>query len=173
MRKLIGKGAFTRAYQTGENKVEVETVCPAKECYALFSQGNPFAPEVRHTDRPGVWEMPLYPKIRAPKRQMNARAYEIYRLLKKLADDCQAQTYHDFFSTMEGLFRRGLLSEEEKEHLQDLAGDVCNAIDPRDLRFEVSPRNVTVDGAGNLILLDVFFCSKTLQEVRGRKYSYA
>lgn len=46
MRKLIGRGTFSKAYQTGESTVELVTTCPAKECYAMFSQGNPFAPQI-------------------------------------------------------------------------------------------------------------------------------
>lgn len=164
MRKLIGKGAFTRAYQIGLNQVEVISTCPAKECYAMFSQGNPFAPVTEHVgthfDGSGIFHMPLYPKMKAITQQFNARALHIYRQLRKLKYD--AESYQDFCKRVENLD----LTIDEKENIISLAGDVCNAIDCRDLRFEISPRNVACDEAGNLIMLDCFFCMKTLRKLR-------
>ena len=42
----IGKGTFTKAYLKDDGMVKIISMCPAKECYALFSQGNAFAPMI-------------------------------------------------------------------------------------------------------------------------------
>jgi len=165
MRKLIGKGAFTRAYQIGHDKVEVVTICPAKECYAMFSQGNPLAPvieSVTTTDEgKRVYHMPLYPKMRAYTKQLNARGLHIYRELRKL--ELNADSYNRFCNMVDNLS----LTEDEKDNIKSLAGDVCNAIDCHNLRFEISPRNIACDPKGNLVMLDCFFCIKTLCKTKG------
>jgi hypothetical protein len=165
MRKLIGKGAFTRAYQIGLNQVETISSCPAKECYAMFSQGNPFAPVIEHigqtNDGKGIFHMPLYPKIKSIKTQFNAESLHVYRQLRKL--ELWADSYNVFCNMVNDL----LLTDQQKEDIISLAGDVCNAIDCRNLRFEISPRNVSCDENGNLIMLDCFFCMKELMKVRG------
>lgn len=163
MYKLIGKGAFTKAYQISETEVEIISKCPAKECYALFSQGNPFAPKIeRNYDKENAFLMPLYAKVKAPKKQLNARAYEVYKEIRTFGWDC---TYYNFVKEVEiSVF----LSEEEKENIISLAGDVCNGIDPENMRFEISPRNISCDEEGNLIMLDCFFCAKTLHNTCSR-----
>lgn len=168
MRKLIGKGAFTRAYQIGLNQVEVVSSCPAKECYAMFSQGNPFAPKIEHigqaNDGKGIFHMPLYPKMKSIKTQFNAESLHIYRELRKLMNlKAWDESYHTFCDQVDNLD----LTEQQMDDIKSLAGDVCNAIDCRDMKFEISPRNVSCDEAGNLVMLDCFFCYKTLAKLRG------
>lgn len=163
MRKLIGVGTFTKAYQVEENKVEVISSCPAKEAYALFCGENPFAPKIeKDYSRKNTYLMPLYPKIKAPKQQLNERAYEIYKALRKLP---LGLNYYGFERAIENLT---VLHEEERENILGLAGDVGNAISPEDMRFEISPRNISHDKKGNLILLDCFFSAKLLREVWSR-----
>jgi len=171
MRKLIGKGTFTKVYQISETEVEVITTCPTKEMYAMFSQGRMFAPKVtRNYDKENAYFMPLYPKVKAVKKQLNEHAYNVYRALQEIHTDiwknCKGDTgYHRFCHIVEKSTR---LTEEEKENIIDLAGDVCNNMDPDDMRFEISPRNITFDEQGNLILLDCFFSSKVLHDTKGR-----
>lgn len=159
MRKLIGKGTFTKAYQTGPETVEIISSCPTKECYALFSQGNPFAPQIeRNYAKDNAFLMPLYPKLKKSKGQLSGRGYQVYKALRTLP---LGLNYHEFCASVNNL---DTLTTEEKENITSLAGDVCNAIDPHDMRFEISPRNITHDPAGNLVLLDVFFSLKALQD---------
>ena len=166
-RKLIGRGDFTKAYQVSDTQVEVVTVCPAKECYALFSKGNPFAPTIEKLDYlesgESVYLMPLYAKVRAPKKELNEDCYKIYKALRGIT--CFGMTYQKYISKVGALG----LSEEVTEYLCDLAGDVCNAIDTQDLGFEISPRNIAVGEGGQLIMLDCFFCRKVLAKIQGRK----
>jgi hypothetical protein len=165
-RKLIGKGAFTKAYQVGENEVEVHSFCPAKECYAMFSQGNQFAPVIERKET-GIYKMPLYPKVRAPSHQFNPRALHIYKTLRKMFRTTANLDYQNFCKAVNVL----PLTECERDALIEMAGDVCNAIDCKDVRFEISPRNVTHDESGNLVLLDCFFSVATLRtsfQMRGK-----
>ena len=158
MRRLIGKGQFTRCYQTGEKTVEVVTSCPTKECYSMFSGGNSFAPSVeRDYDKPNTFKMPLYPKMKSPKKQLNERSQIVYRELRRLG---LGLNYFQFCDKVNAI---SALNEEEKEEITSLAGDVCNAIDPQDMRFEISPRNVSFNENGHLIMLDCFFSLKVLK----------
>lgn len=162
MRKLIGKGSFTKAYQIDEDKVEVVSICPAKECYAMFSQGNTFAPVIEKIDHRddgySVYHMPLYPKVTAPKKQLNKAAYSIYQTLRSISGKF-GMNYNLFCEEVEATD----LEEDVKEEILSLVSDVCNAIDCFDMGFEISPRNITTDKDGNLIMLDCFFSRKLLK----------
>lgn len=166
-RKLIGKGAFTKAYQVGENEVEVHSFCPAKECYAMFSQGKQFAPVIERKET-NVYKMPLYPKVRAPSRDLNPRSYAVYKKLRFLFKYTrESLDYYNFCKYV----NMTDLEPSDKESLIDLASDVCNAIDCKELRFEISPRNISHDKDGNLIMLDCFFSIATLRtsfQMRGK-----
>ena len=165
MKKLIGKGAFTKCYQISETEVEIVSICPAKECYAMFSQGNTFAPKIDKIDYPedgfSVYSMPLYPKVTAPKKQLNPQAYEIYKTLRNIAMS-YAIDYYKFVKEVES----SVLNEDVKEAIIELCSDACNGIDPQDMGFEISPRNITTDDNGNLIMLDCFFSCKLLRTTR-------
>lgn len=170
MRKLIAKGTFTKVYQISETQVEVVTTCPTKEAYAMFSQGNPFAPKVeRDYNKENTFIMPLYPKIRSPKKQLNPHGYHIYTTLRAIHGEIWTNVkgetgYHRFCHFVEKNTR---LTEEEKQNIIDLAGDVAQTMyDADDMRFEISPRNITCDAEGNLIMLDCFFSSKLLHDTK-------
>lgn len=161
MKKLIGKGSFTKCYQVSETEVEIVSICPAKECYAMFSQGNVFAPKIDKADYRedgfSVYAMPLYPKVTAPKKQLNEQAYNIYQTLRAIAQ--QRNDYYEFVKSVEG----SALKEDVKELIIELCSDACNGIDPQDMGFEISPRNITTDSNGNLIMLDCFYSLKLLR----------
>lgn len=167
MRKLIGKGSFTKCYQISETEVEVVSICPSKECYALFSQDNLFAPVIEKIDYLAtgysVYHMPKYPRITAPKKQLNEKAYAIYKALRYISNF--NMDYYEFVQIVEEL----ALTAEVKKEIIDLCSDVCNAIDPQDVRFEISPRNITTNDRGDLIMLDCFFSCKLLASTRSRK----
>lgn len=167
MRKLIGKGTFTKAYQISETEVEIVSICPAKECYAMFSQGNIFAPKIEKVDYRedgfSVYSMPLYPKVTAPKKQLNEKAYTIYNTLRSIATT-YAMDYYKFIEAVEA----SDLDEDTKESVCELCSDACNGIDPQDMGFEISPRNITTDDNGNLIMLDCFYSRKLLRTTQKR-----
>lgn len=167
MRKLIGKGAFTRAYQIGDNEVEIITTCPAKEAYALFSQGNPLAPVIEkhdyRDDGKSVYRMPLYPKMRAPKQQLTAQAYAAYKALRGIMQQYHALPVRQAnYNVLFDMVTLSPLDDEHKANVLDLLSDVCNAIDCYDLGYEISPRNISVTPDGGLVMLDCFFSRKAL-----------
>ena len=167
-RKLIGTGTFTKAYQVGENEVEVVSFCPAKECYALFSQGNTFAPVMERVDYldsgAGVYAMPLYPKVAAPKKQLNAESYSVYKVLRDISGKWD-MNYNKFCD----LVNTSTLLNDIKEAVLELADDVSNAIDCYDFGFEISPRNISVKEDGSLVMLDCFFSRKLLRSTLSGK----
>lgn len=166
MKKLIGKGAFSKAYLRDDGQVEVHSTCMAKECYALFSQDNPLAPMIsKHdTSRNGtpVYLMPFYPRMRKPSAQLNPQALGLYKALRKLFNESYGLDYYKLTKGLQALADAGTISATDAENVASLASDVGNGIDPSTMRFEISPRNVSCDDQGNLILLDCFFCSKAL-----------
>lgn len=168
MRKLIGRGTFTKAYQIGSELVEIVTTCPIKECYALFSQGNRFAPVIEKIDYlesgEHVFHMPLYPKIKAPKQQLNSRAYHIYKELRKISYN---NDYNRIYNLIEGLD----LTTDEKEEIQSLLGDAAN-VNSQSIAFEISPRNISATKDGDLVMLDCFFDRKALTNVYKNKRLY-
>jgi len=173
-RKLIGKGAFSRAYQVSDTEVELVSVCPTKECYAMFSQDNKLAPKIEvkgFKDSKTIYRMPLYPKIKSVKQQLNAKSLFMYNELRKVMYE-----YFDYgLMRIGGDVRERFIREVNKSKIHhyykkliiSLADDVCNSVDCSDFRFEISPRNITCDSKGNLILLDCFFSKKLLQSIMG------
>lgn len=165
-RKLLGRGAFTTAFQISETVAEIKTTCPAKECYAMFSQGNPLAPVIEHvdsTDTHRIYHMPVYAKILSAKKQLNPAAYKLYTELSKIS--CTVIDYYDFIKSLDVLD----LTEEDKENVIELTNDVANGINPENFGFEISRRNIAANENGDLIMLDCFFCRKTLQKQRTGK----
>jgi len=161
MRKLIGRGAFSKAYQIGLNEVELISSCPSKECYAMFAQGNPLCPVIEKKDFDS-YKMPLYPKVRSIK-QLNDNGQLIYKELSKLSGNCD--DLYDFLKKVDCL----AIDDDQKEQIKELAEIVCNAIDPINLRFEISRRNITHNPDGSIVLLDCFFCIKTLINTRKQR----
>lgn len=167
-RKLIGKGSFTKAYQISETQVEVVTTCPSKECYAIFSQGNPFAPVIEKLDYlesgESVYLMPLYAKVKAPSRELNEESLAVYKALRVINNTYSVNDYHKFCAAIDGTS----LPEDVKDDIKDLCGDVANGIDCYDLGFEISPRNIAVGEGGQLIMMDCFFSRKLLHKTNKR-----
>lgn len=165
MRVLIGKGHFSKAYLIEENVVELISRCSTKECYVLFSSGNPLAPIIERTyvdDNLSEgflsYKMPLYPKVRAPKKQLNQKSYKLYQELRKLSNS-YFSGYHEFCFLVSSIS----IDEEDKENVMSLAGDVCNTVDCDNMGFEISPRNISHDENGNLVMLDCFFDKSALK----------
>lgn len=168
MKKLIGRGLFSKAYQISDDMVELVSICMAKEAIAMFAQGNRFAPIIERVDftdkGESVYHMPLYPKVTAPKKQLNQKAYDLYKTLREFSG-CGDMTYYRFVDLVEG----SGLDAETQEDIISLAGDVANGIDPMKLGFEISPRNITTNQDGDLILLDTFFCKTACARLHTEK----
>ena len=172
--KLIGTGAFTKAYrdQKNKNRVILHSVCPIKEAFSEgYVSDHRMFPKIEKIDSidsvkhgyMNVYEMPYYKKNNSIKNNLTARQYRLYRALREV----YAKNYkfgnfgngiYDAFREMPSEFRL------EKEALIETLDQIRNFTDfPF---FEISPRNIATKGK-KLILLDVFFCCKKLKQVIG------
>ena len=164
MKKLIGRGAFTKCYLISETKVLLESVCPIKEAMAFgwFPESTLF-PEVGKIEQ-FKYEMGYYPKVSSLKQNLDEDQYNIYKTLRKLASNLPSvRNIHDSYSKLYKAFD-GLTDET-------LSTTMCEALDAcsnygSDIGFEISPRNVAVKD-GKLILMDVFYSKSKLSEFRG------
>jgi hypothetical protein len=171
LKKLIGKGAFSKAYLLPSGDVELVSVDPVKECMALWGLGDSYLwPQIEcvdyRDDGTQVYKMPHYPKVKSIKTALEPRQYELYKALRNL----------------EGTFcaNPNLLSDELRKQFETLPDEfsaekeaLLEAVDAlgnygTDLKFEISPRNVSVIN-GKLVLLDVFFFVSQLNQVRSSK----
>lgn len=163
--KLIGRGAFTRAYLLDSGRVLLKTCCPIKEAMAWgWFPASPLFPEMKYVDV-GVYEMEYYPRVPSLKKALKADQWGIYKALRDVFNGAMTPVNKaDLYSYW---YRRfGELPEELAEVMRE-ALDAC-ANFGSEIGFEISPRNVAVKD-GNLVLLDVFFNVDKLNEVRGRK----
>ena len=158
--KVIGKGLFTTAYQSpnDRNRVVLKSRDPVKECMAIgwFPDSKLF-PKVRrisYPDADGIqtYEMKKYPKCTAPKQQLNAKHYEIYKALRGVC-----------FTLMD--IETLKVPRYVKEVLQDAYHAVSSYGSPL---FEISPRNISYTPSGRLILLDCFYLYE--ERYKRRKY---
>lgn len=160
--KLIGKGAFTKAYLDTNNNVILHSIDPIKECMAMgWFPDSPLFPEIKTTGDNEVYIMKYYPRVSSLKQNLKPAQWLIYQQLRKLTCTRTKNRYdlsYNWYIAFESL--------ENKE----LAETMCKAIDAcgnygSDIDFEISPRNVATDD-GNLILLDCFFSLSKLYSTR-------
>ena len=163
--KLIGTGAFTKAYlRQSDNRVVLKSCCPIKDCMAMgwFPTSRLF-PKLTCTEHE-TYVMKYYPKVSSLKNNLDPDQYRIYKDLRKLHIQGWRQTNdYDSFSHWYKAF--------EKLENRKLSKVMCEAIEAcsnygSDIKFEISPRNVAVNN-GKLVLLDVFYSISKLNEVRG------
>lgn len=171
VKKLIGKGAFTKAYLLVSGEVELVSVDPVKECMALWGLGESYLwPQIERVDYRDdgtqVYKMPHYPKVKSIKNALDPHQYELYKALRNLEGTfCANQNLLAYelrkqFETLPAEF------SEEKEALLEAIDALGNY--GTDLKFEISPRNVSVVD-GKLVLLDVFFFVSQLNKVRSSR----
>lgn len=161
---LIGRGAFTKAYlNTETNRVTLKSSCPIKECMAFgwFPESTLFPALTSVVSE--VYEMDHYPKFRIG--SLNAEGLAQYRALHKLYQTRRIpRNPHDSYSYWYKRFETEL--EGELSQLMCEALDAC-ANCGSDIAFECSPRNVSFDAEGGLVLMDVFYSLSALKRVRG------
>ena len=161
-KKLIGTGAFTRAYLRNDNMVELYSVDNMKECMSLgwFPDSELF-PEIEkiENDTVSVYEMKYYKRVKL--ETLEPDQLKIYRDLQKAYKkinygksrfncDCVKMA----FDTIENEELRETMIEA-LEACQNYGDDIC---------FEISKRNIAIEN-GKLILLDCFFQQSTLKKV--------
>lgn len=159
--KLIGRGAFTRAYLMESGKVLLKSCDPIKECMSLgWFPESPLFPLVERVDIQ-VYEMEYYPRVSSLKKNLDPDQWEIYKALSNLNVGIplrRADRYlavHKAFDT--------LADEALRDTMKGALDACCNY--GTDIGFEISPRNVATK-EGKLILLDCFFSVVALEAVR-------
>ena len=158
--ELIGKGAFSKVYKVNSKTVLFKTTCMVKYCFAEWLGGGKFYPEIWKDEGNNLIGR-MYTKVTAPKRQLKPLHYKFYRALRELSDSAVDESYSGLYEAFEGL-KYGPL----RESLINALDGICNYVNCDDIRFEISPRNIMTDSKGNIILNDVFFCSKLLRNLR-------
>lgn len=169
MKKLIGKGAFTKAYLLESGKVELHSCDPVKECMALCGFGDSYLwPSIEQVDNE-VYTMDYLPKTPSLKNSLELRQYQLYTALRKLKPLLSFGLLREWeyldhwrkqFESLPVEF------EEEKQALLEAVYSLGNY--GQDIQFEISPRNVRAVN-GKLCLLDCFFFVSQLKLVNSRK----
>jgi hypothetical protein len=166
--KCIGKGAFSTVYQSTPKKVLIKSKDNVKECMALgwFPESSMF-PKIERVGFSDCgeyqyYEEKYYPKVKSLKNTLSAFDYEFYRALKDLSVCVMNRhnyldAWREKFDTLPAKFnRRKAILQEALDGLSNYGSDIC---------FEISPRNVAIQGK-KLILLDCFFFSSDLERMR-------
>lgn len=162
--KLIGKGAFSKVYEYGEDQVLIHSNDLQKACFGENELSYSKLPKIErlyddehlpYKDGYYWYVSPKYTKVRAFTKELKEDDIKLYRQLRSVMG---SKGYSDL---VESFTKLGL------EELVDVAGDLCNYIQCDDLRFEISPRNIALDSNGDLVLLDCFYCISTLRDVYG------
>ena len=165
--KLIGKGAFTKCYLNDDSKtVTLHSVDNIKECmaYGWFPSSYLF-PNVNPTEEQGVYTMKYYKRVSSLKNSLSPRQWDLYKVLREVMAKFDYMTHvnalftawHEAFDTIPSKYAR------EREVIKE-ALDAC-ANYGQDINFEISPRNIAVQG-NKLVLLDCFFLTRQLKAVR-------
>lgn len=167
--KLIGKGVFSKVYQLNDKEVLIKSADYAKECNALYIESR-LVPNIEKIDHE-TYKMEYFPKVKSLKQSLKPKEYELYNTLRGLnvplgihIKDC------DYYSLWRKEFETKIKDKRVREDLLHIVDSLCNY--GTDLRFEISPRNVAVKN-GKLVLLDCFFFTSQLNEIRAKKnYKY-
>lgn len=164
--KQIGKGAFSTVYKQANNKVLIKSCDNAKECMSMhwFPKSRLF-PKI---ERVGVsdcgkfqfYTEKYYEKATSLKNSLLPNEYAFYKLLQKYPCGGDYSQLIAFFKSLPVQYRT------KKKALLEAIDTFSNY--GSDIRFEISPRNVTVNN-GKLVLLDCFFFANTLTKVRNAK----
>lgn len=165
--KLIGRGAFTKAYLRPDGQVHLLSVDPIKECMAWgwFPESVHF-PRVAYAypDRTieghDEYIMEYYPRGAGIIKELDKRQADVYRYLVACTGSLRGYDVvrQALLGVPDGTIRKLLL--EALDACTNYGSDVC---------FECSPRNVRVRD-GNLVFLDCFFMWSALERVRsGRR----
>lgn len=173
---FLGKGFFTTAWDAGDGTVTLISTDPLKEAIALFSdQSLPHVPKVERLecDRPDgsqAYRMPRYEQLVAKHKD----AWKIYRELKKVWTEQACKPLHEprlawdkSILILDLLRERGAVPVPVTDALENMLDAASNY--GSGVALEFSPRNLAVDGTGELVLLDVMFDAERVAEYRKKK----
>jgi len=157
-KKLIGQGAFTKAYLREDGQVLLISRDPIKECMALgFFPDSYMFPQIEIVKRLdedyAEYLMDYLPRPSSLKQNLDADQWQIYKDLRALYMNGEIvlrneslERWHNAFNTLK--------NEELREIMIEALDATANY--GSDIGFEISPRNVTAQD-GKLILLDCFY----------------
>lgn len=155
--KLIGKGKFTKVYKFTSRQVILKSTDPVKEAMALgfFPKSNLF-PNIQFFDSmkyndfqyiayydKDLKETSVFPKL-------NAYYKNMYRELRKMEFSIGKKDFYIAIDSLKGIKKYHL------EALKKAFEAITNYVDEEDIKFEISPRNVSTRN-GRLILNDCFY----------------
>jgi len=166
---VIGKGAFTTAYRFNDRQVLLKSEDLVKLAMAqgmfpnskLFPEID-FLNSIKYKDYDYImnYEPDLKSRVVIPK--LNPYYQNMYRQLKKLENSFHGKK--DFEKNVDKL--KGIKTYH-KNALKSAFAGIMNFEEDTDIRFEISPRNVSTKN-GRLILNDCFFLFSAMLEKLGR-----
>lgn len=172
---LIGRGMFSTVYRKNAKTVLIKSVDPVKECMALgwFPPRSRMFPKTTRVailyDDQGtaLYEQRYYPKVKSLKAALKPAEWEFYRELRDNVWRSCNVFGNDQFKILVSL--QALIKALPSKYARKKAA-LLGAVDALtnygpDIRFEISPRNMAAHN-GNLILLDCFFMTEKMKEVR-------
>ena len=166
--KQIGKGAFTTAYLDTDGKVLLKSVDRVKEAMACgFFPDHRLFPKIEQVDQGehyDYYKMKFYKKFKSLKNNLTPRQWRLYKILRGLYIPCNFNP-HTMYNILCDVFETQIPNEfkAEREALLEALHGLCNY--GTDMMFEISPRNVAIEGK-KLILLDCFFFKTDLLKRR-------
>lgn len=169
--KQIGKGAFSTVYRMNKHKVLIKSCCNAKECMSMgWFPETPLFPTLERIGTSDCGEFffyteKYYEKVRSLKYNLTAFEYGFYKELKELFFSfVMPENKHNLIDAWREQFaklpnkyhhkRRMLM--EAVDAMGNYGSDVC---------FEISPRNVAVQGK-KLVLIDCFFMHSQNEKIK-------
>ncbi len=153
--KLIGTGHWAKVYLLPCNdRVRIHSEDWAKEAmgagmypeHRLFAKVERVAPE--------VYEMRYFPRVRSLKNTLCSHDYKLYQILRGWLDRKSTGYYFDQIELCDNIISEYPEFTDEMEAIKG-AFDALADYHER-IGFEISPRNVAVDG-DKLVLLDCFY----------------
>jgi len=110
------------------------------------------------------YKMPLYNKVRAPKRDLKKKDFDVYMQLKRFYKNLSLpMSYNSIYKDISNTPNKEL-STRLKKLLKESLSALSNY--GADIGFEISPRSIATDKKGNLILLDIWFFRSALMRKR-------
>lgn len=180
--KKLGAGSFATAYVTTEATPPVVYVFTPedvfdKELLAMARDAEPQNPHLPKVEKVGetrdqfIYAMPLY---RTPLRKADSPSgWKDYTILKTCREDA-----YEHWDPRHRVGKRGYRINEDTYDCAEAAGASPSTLEALRILvdtaanysdeyvFEFSPRNLTTDDAGNLVLLDPLFDREKLQRER-------
>lgn len=163
----IGKGMFSTVYKETSRTILIRSNCPQKECIALFGLSGGRRWPKGETITKGLYRMPLYKKVRGPSKELSKVDYKLYIKVKKLCQEFMINRTHgyDDHKLFINLSNKHLDKNNARQFIEAFES-MMNYLDPGNIGFEISPRNIAKRNSGGIVWLDLFFSRELVKELR-------